>query len=382
MNLRFMFACTFLATPVAAQAVDVTLYGHANKAVVVYDDGRDTETAFADNGRYSTRFGFTGEQKLENGLTASVLIEQELASNGTDATLAQTTGGDTNNNGIIDASETATQSTPVGGTGANLTERHSRVGLSGNWGSVFLGLTSTATDGITEIDLAGTDDVLASNIEDIGGGLQFRLSNGTRSGVTVAQMVDTFDGLRGADADRTENIQYHSPIFHGFQAKVAAAQGGDMDGAVLYNGKFDAFQVAAGVGYVAFNRNNTTASNEIESQVSGSVSVKHDSGLGLTAAYGAQEIDRAAAGIDDPEFYYVKAGYSWDAFEVAVDFSESSDVTQVAADTETTSYGVGGQYNMGNGVSLGALYRQFDMDRTGVRTDEINLYALNMRVKF
>jgi predicted porin len=354
-----------------AMAVDVEMYGQANKGVLVFDDGRDTETNFVDNSRSSTRFGFRGSQALDNGLTASVLIEQELESTASDAVgqanLANTGG---------------VQNTQAGTTGAGLVERHTRVGLAGDWGAVFLGHTSTATDGITEIDLAGVEDVLGSNVEDIGGGITFRNNTGASSSVAMNTVLDNMDGIRGNNNDRIETIRYDSPIFHGFQGRVAAAQGGDVDGAVLYNGKIDAFQIAAGVGYVAFNRNNTTATNEIESQMSGSFSVKHDSGLALTAAYGSQEIDRAAAGIDDPEFYYVKVGYAWDAFEVAADFTEHSDITQVAADTETTSYGVGGQYNMGHGVSLAALYRQIDLDRTGQNTNEVNLYGVNLRVKF
>jgi hypothetical protein len=37
---------------------------------------------------------------------------------------------------------------------------------------------------------------------------------------------------------------------------------------------------------------------------------------------------------------------------------------------------------MGNGVSLAGMYRYLELDRTGLNTDEIHLYALNLRVKF
>jgi predicted porin len=381
MNKRILLATSALIAGFAsnASAVDVEMYGQANKGVLVYDDGRDTETNFVDNSRSSSRFGFRGSQALDNGLTASVLIEQELESTPSDELTQNTT---------VPSGATAAASTQGGSTGATLRERHTRVGLAGDWGAVFLGHTSTATDGITEIDLAGVEDVIGSNIEDIGGDIGFRRNTGAlatnadASRITAGSVLNNMDGIRGNNSDRVETVRYDSPIFHGFQGRVAAAQGGDVDGAVLYNGKIDAFQIAAGAGYVAFNSNASTANNEIESQMSGSFSVKHDSGLALTAAYGAQEIDRALAGVDDPEFYYVKVGYAWDAFEVAADFTEHSDITQVAADTETTSYGVGGQYNMGHGVSLAALYRQIDLDRTGLNTDEVNLYGVNLRVKF
>lgn len=373
MNKRILLATSALIAGFAAdaKAVDVEMYGQANKGVLVYDDGRNTETNFVDNSRSSSRFGFRGSQALDNGLTASVLIEQELESNASDV-LTQST-----------AVNQAT--TPAGTQGAGLTERHTRVGLAGDWGAVFLGHTSTATDGITEIDLAGAEDVIGSNLEDIGGGLRFRQNTGALSAVTVGGVTNNMDGIRGNNQDRVETLRYDSPIFHGFQGRLATAQGGDIDAAVLYNGKVDAFQIAAGVGYVAYNGAATSASNELTSQTSGSFSVKHDSGLALTAAYGTQSIDRAGAGIDDPAFMYVKAGYAWDAFEVAADYAEHSDIADggfVTNNTETTSYGVGAQYNMGHGVSLAALYRQIDLDRALLNTDSINVYAMNLRVKF
>ncbi len=374
MNKRILLATSALIAGFAstASAVDVEMYGQANKGVLVYDDGRTTETNFVDNSRSSTRFGFRGSQALDNGLTASILIEQELESNASDA-IGQ--------NNLANAG--GVQNTTAGSTGAGLVERHTRVGLAGDWGAVFLGHTSTATDGITEIDLAGVEDVLGSNIEDIGGGLTFRRSNGTSSDITVGDVFDNMDGIKNNNQDRIETIRYDSPIFHGFQGRIATAQGGDVDGAVLYNGKMDAFQVAAGVGYVMFNRRNTVASNHLESQMSGSFSVKHDSGLALTAAYGSQKLERAQSGIDDPEFYYVKVGYAWDAFEVAADVTKHGEISpQALTDNEVSSYGLGGQYNMGHGVSLAAMYRQIDLERTGIITDEINLYGVNLRVKF
>lgn len=400
MNKRILLATSALIAGFAstASAVDVEMYGQANKGVLVYDDGRDTETNFVDNSRSSSRFGFRGSQALDNGLTASVLIEQELESNASDAVTQGIGFVDTNNNGVQNADENSIQSTAAGGA-ASLRERHTRVGLAGDWGAVFLGHTSTATDGITEIDLAGADDVIGSNVEDIGGGLSFRRANGAfinRGAMTVGSAFDNMDGIAGDNSDRTETIRYDSPIFHGFQGRIAAAQGGTVDGAILYNGKIDAFQIAAGAGYV---RKNDAASNQLvyESQYSGVLSVKHDSGLGVTAAYGAQEFENPGQNVtDEPQFWYAKAGYSWDAFEVAADYamyeragrsvSTAAGFTGgdalVSRDLETTAYGVGGQYNMGHGVSVAAFYRNIEADVTGLNVEDINLYGMNLRVKF
>jgi len=357
----------------AANAVDVDLYGQVNKAVLAYDDGKDTQTNFVDNDKSSTRFGLRGSQALDNGLTASVLIEAEVQS-----------GGNGDSNTISQNNSTTLGTTPQPAAAAGLTERHTRVGLAGNWGAVFLGRTSTATDGITEIDIAGADDVLGSGVDRFGGGLNFRQNN--VAGTNVATVSSVFDNLDGISSrshnDRVQTLRYDSPIFNGFQGRIAAAQGGDIDAAVLYSGKVDAFEVKGGLGYVAFNNTATAANNVLEDQWAGSISVKHDQGIGATLAYGEQSIDKAANGVDDPSFIYFKVGYTWDAFEVAADYTEASDMNVGAADHDATAYGLAGQYNMGNGVSVAALYRNLDLDLTGTATDSINLYAVNLRVKF
>lgn len=358
-----------------AAAVDVDMYGQVNKSVLVYDDGRDTEVNFVDNDKSSTRFGLRGSQALSNGLTASVLLEVEVQDG---------LGGESNT--ITQNTTPGQSSTPVNAFagGSFLTERHTRVGLAGNWGAIFLGRTSTATDGITEIDIAGADDVLGSGVDRFGGALQFRNNTGALTGVRVRDVFDNLDGIgsRSHADDRTQTIRYDSPIFNGFQARAAVAQGGDMDVALLYSGKIDAFEVRGGVGYVAFNSQPTTANNDLTHQWAGSVSVKHDSGIGATFGYGQQGLERKTAGVDDPSFYYVKLGYTWDAFEVAADYAHHSDMLIGAADHDATAWGIGAQYNMGNGVSLAGMWRMLDLDQTGANYDNIHMYAMNLRVKF
>lgn len=355
-----------------AAAVDVDMYGQVNKSVLVYDDGRDTEVNFVDNDKSSTRFGLRGSQALSNGLTASVLFEAEVQSNASNEITQQ-------------IADTNLPSTPLAGNAGTLTERHTRVGLAGNWGAIFLGRTSTATDGITEIDIAGADDVLGSGVDRFGGALFFRDNTGNPPSVRVSDVFDNLDGIgsRSHADDRVQTIRYDSPIFNGFQARAAVAQGGDMDVALLYSGKIDAFEVRGGVGYVAFNNQPTTANNDLTHQWAGSVSVKHDSGIGATFGYGQQGLERKTAGVDDPTFYYVKLGYTWDAFEVAADYSHHSDMLIGAADHDATAWGIGAQYNMGNGVSLAGMWRMLDLDQTGpTNYDNIHLYAMNLRVKF
>lgn len=363
-----------------ASAVDVEMYGQVNKAVMAFDDGRDTEWNIVDNDNSSTRFGMKGSQTLDNGLTASVLFENEMQSNSSDAIVQNNTGAST--------TPTGASSTPTG-SAATFTERHARVGLAGDWGAVFLGQMSTATDSVTEQDLAGVNDVLRSRVKDLGGSLFFRNSS-TGAGVDVdgdssvtdddvAALANNFDGNGRQDA-----VRYDTPIFYGFQGRISSAQGGDTDAGLYYDGKIDAFAVKGALGYVAFNDGTTSSADVLESQWSGSVSVKHDMGVAATVAYGERSLDNKTTGNDDPSFYYMKLGYAWDAFEVAADYGQYDDhITGTTTDHELSVFGLGAQYNMGNGVSVSGFYRYNDLDITGnSNVDELAIYGVNMRVKF
>ncbi len=375
MRKLIFFSTSLLAGLVsipAANAVDVKLYGQVNKSLVASDDGQNTDIGIYDNDLSSTRFGVKGDQKLDNGLTASVLLEMEMQSNPSNLFVQNSTAGNsatpqnTNNSGTANGS-------------VAFDERHASVGLSGDFGGVVLGQTATATDSILSQDLVGAQDVLGADYRKMGGGLNFRTGAGALSGVTINSM--TFDGGN----KRTDAIRYDSPKLEAlggkFQGKASIAQGGDTEAAVLYEGKVADVKLKA-AGAVEFNNDTaTTATRAVETRYVASASALHSSGIGATAAYTTDDLRNGTG--EDPEQWYLKAGYAWDAFEVAADYGKSNHYgTTVLTENELTAMGVGAQYNMGNGVSVAGLYRNFDANRTGSSLEDVDLYVANMRVKF
>lgn len=348
-----------------ATAVSVELYGQVNKALLAVDDGENTEFTIVDNEISSTRIGLKGSQVLDNGLTASVLLETEIRDNASDE-VSQT---GTNANNISNRNE------------ASFVSRHARVGLAGDFGAVFIGRQSTATDSVTEQDLVGVQDFLYSGgAEDLVGSYQFRSeADGSLTGNTVE--LDNFDG-----ADRQNAVRYDSPIYNGFQGRASVQQGGDTDFALYYAGRYDAFQVNAAIGHVFITDDQNVAgvNTRLESQTSGSISAKHDSGIAATVAYGIQSLENEVGSQDDPTFGYVKVGYEWDAFEVAADYTTSEDVLVAGstAETENDSFGIGAQYNLGNGVSVAATYRTIAGEVDGTDQEDLDIYGVNLRVKF
>src|SRR5690606_40837471 len=106
---------------VDAKAADVELYGQVNKGVVYFDDGVNEDIVIVDNDFSSTRFGLRGSKAINHGLTASFLIEGELQ-----------------NGNASDAFTQAAAGRRVADAGASTwTERHTRIGVAGNWGALF-----------------------------------------------------------------------------------------------------------------------------------------------------------------------------------------------------------------------------------------------------
>ncbi|MAI08055.1 MAG: hypothetical protein CMF61_03760 [Magnetococcales bacterium] len=323
-----------------AKAVDVELYGQVNKTLISADNGSTTEVAVRDNDKSSTRVGLKGEQALDNGLTASVLVEYELNGDNTrDKDLFATTAGGS----------------------STLTERHARVGLSGMFGTVLLGQTSDATDGAAEQDMAGVNDLLGSDIRRFGGASSFVGAGNP----TVSTVFKTFDSVR------SDVIAYHTPVIAGVQGRISTAEGGNVDAAAFYKGKYDAFAVKAAIGY---EMKNDGVDATLEDEVYGSISVKHDSSLAATYAYATEGRDSGT----EAEMHYFKVGYTFDALEVAADYATADATTG----HEGKAYGIGAQYNLGHGVSVAGAYRQLEAENSTASADDIDLIMANVRVKF
>lgn len=360
----------------SAMAVDVKLYGVVDKGLMMHDDGNTTEATVVDNNNESTRFGLAGEKKLDNGLTASVLFEVEHNSNPSNAITQNGTG--TNHQYA---------NTPAS-TSAGFNERMARVGLAGAWGAVFLGQQDVATDDAFAHDLTAATSVINPNFASFGGGLVFQTKTGASYANTTLGGSNLTPGLFALGNDgalaAADSIRYNTPVFADFNGSLSIAQGGNVDATVRYAKDYGMVAVDAAIGHTFVNSATTTTGPVQEGTTLASFSAKHQSGLGATVAYGMQDYAHKGAGVEDPEVYYAKVGYAWGPYGVAVDYGHGENpVVATATDHSMDSYGVGAEYAMGNGVTLGALFRNYSADVTGVSSiEDINLGVLNMKVKF
>ena len=349
-----------LATP--AWALEVDLYGQVNKGLMFLDDGVQQAWRVGDNDMSGSRVGFRGQQRLSATVTASVLLEVELQD------------ADTTNLVTLTPPDAASPAA------ASLVERHARVGLNGPWGNLFIGRTTGATDGLTEMDLSDVDN-LTSDVEKLGDALTFRHANtgAAIGGETVGANWSNIDGfnLLGESNDRRNLVRYETPTWQGWQASAAVANGGDADLALRYTYKNDHWQWRSGVGYI--NLNNTTIPGADNTTAwNAAVALRHASGWNGSASLGA--IDRDNGGLEGG-FYYLKAGYAGQAWAVAADYGQAQDISTLG--NELTSLGLGAQRELAKGISAALTFRQFDADlATGAPTEAIRLWLLSTAIKF
>jgi predicted porin len=131
-------------------------------------------------------------------------------------------------------------------------------------GTVWLGHTSMATDGVVELDLSnGSTAMTLANPSMLGGGIM--------------------------DGGRADIVRYISPTLGGFVVSGAWADEDVWDAALRFAGEFGGFRLAAGVGY---------AKDDEEERVSGSASISHlETGLFASGMFG--RLDDGTADIFD-----------------------------------------------------------------------------------
>lgn len=363
--------------------VSLTLSGQVNRGVLFVDDGTDTEVLHVDNDNSSTRFRMIGKGSVNEDVTVGTQVEVQFESQSTA------------NVKIDDAGF---------GDAGNFTERKLEFYVdSKRYGRLWLGQGDTASNGTSEVDLSGTTVVAYSGIGDMSGGIEFRdggaLPNraDTLVGADVTEseiqrinkVFSNFDGL-----SRTDRIRYDTPTFGGIKLSVSNTDGDTNDVAARFSG-----DIGAGLKLVAAVAWAQTSS--LDSQINGSASVLHESGISLTAAGGTREranpnaallVDDGGAGVtlsqtEDPTFFYVKLGYQFGGdgglgkTALAIDFTQVNDL--VVDDDEFTAFGAFIVQKIDSaGTELYLGLRQHQLDRTLADFDDISSVLAGARVKF
>ena len=309
-KLLAFIASGALALPMAAQAVDVSVSGHINRAVMFGDDilGNDDVT-HKDGGASPSRFRFTGSEELDGGMTAGVNLEYGAGAAGS----------------------------------ASPWLRHSAVYLSGAFGKLTLGQTSPASDGVPY-----------SNYD----------NNAFLAGIEIA--CDFCTGLPAYGGSRTQIARYDTPALG--PATVAVSGDGEkfFDAALRVDADAGGskYQLKAGYG----------STDDAQKNFAMSGAVGFANGAHLNAAWGQTDPDKAGAeklsywhiGLGY-NFGNSSIAATYTDHEAGVGFDEEGDPASESVKVDgltggTKSWGIGVGHKMGS-MQLYAGYKHLNLER-------------------
>jgi len=343
-----------LAAPMAAQAIEASVSGHVNRALMFVDDGQASDWSNVDSNASQSRLRVTGSGDLGvGGMKVGAYLEWAMGSNGSTAVTIKGVNGN--------------------GTGGDSAFglRHSRMWFSGGFGKVTMGHGSGAYDGVSYYgDQAGTASMagIINGAASYGSGIVFRTAGGGNSGTTVGNVFTTLGGTR------YDNIRYDSPKIGPLSVAIDMGDNQRWGIAARMSSKFSGASVKAAIGYM----DSENAANNERWGLSGSVLFSQ--GTNINVAYAEQETTAGA----DSDSFYVKLGHRWGpemVNSVAIDYIQTDDVA--AAGNEATSWGIGFGHDIpGPKVNLYAGYRNWDLDATGANLQDIDGFNMGARVRF
>ena len=321
-----------MGLPMAADAVDIDVSGHVNRALTIENqDGNanDGDIQLKTGNGSETRFRMKGSEELDNGLTIGVNFEIGA-------------GGDIygNKHRHMTADPNPDMEEELVGktssdTGSDLRVRHANVSLSSAAGTVTFGQTGSSADGAHYADVGSTGIAGATNWCSYGGD---------------GPACVTFDN------GRDELIRYDSPALG--PASISASFGED-----------DFWDVASSIsgsaGDASYNLNVGYIGKEESEAIMASAAVTVGS-TGVAAAWSSG--DGA-----DAEHQYVKLDHSYGDGSIAVYYKQGR-----IGDDEGSLWGVGVAHSLGAGATAFAGYRIVDNDNA----EELGLVIAGMQVTF
>jgi hypothetical protein len=389
--------------------VSLTVSGQVNEALIFWDDGVESNAYVVSNNNGRTRFRFVGDAKINADWSAGYLLEigVRYANSGNRHQGTNRAGGDLNQIDI----------------------RHSAWWIeSKQLGRLWVGETSTASDGITEINLANVIIGGADPSAWQGGFFLRRSDTNTLTARTWNEVTPSQAGAWNAgEGDRNNIVRYVSPTIAGFIFSAAWGEDDFWDVALRYAGEFSGFRIAAGIGYREIRDNvgksgadgpacadrdsgNPLVSATDCNSLGVSASIMHvPTGLFVSGAWGRIEDDnrRLVFGYavnDTDEFWFIQAGIEqrWTPLGRTTiygeygDYSAGAGITTVGGVQDVSSLGVAGGVRMSGAdtemwgiginqeISAAAMdlyiaYRHFDVDvnttnAAGVATGRARLH--------
>ena len=337
----------------SAQPLTVQLYGQVNRALMWADNETQNKWFFVDGQPSSTRIGINASGQVAPGLRAGARIESEIKSNPSN-----------------EVSFAVPSQGALGGDAVGFAERWMDLFFEGAWGRINLGQGSGAADDATTIDLSGTALANGAAIADWAGGIPFTNAAGTAL-TSPAVSIDNLDF-----ESRYDRVMYTTPNFGGLRAQFGHGQkaGEVTEASLWWTGKL-AGELQAAIGWS--NEKATTAAQQDNETIGGSISWLHSSGFNVTAQYSQSDLFTAGR---DATHWMGKVGYKFGTHAVSIGYFVGED--QAAVGDEVTAIALGYVWNPIRWAEIYANAIQYELDRPGVDANDIRVFAIGSRIRF
>ncbi|MEM7619499.1 MAG: porin [Pseudomonadota bacterium] len=337
--------------------ISLKLSGHVNQALLIWDDGDDTDIFIGDVDTFSTRFRFTGTGKIKPGWRAGFIIELEV---------------EQGNTGVVTQLDDDGRSiqSPLG-------LRHADLWIKSRYGKISLGQGFSASDLTSEIDLSGTNIAGKSLLFNVGGGFFFiNSATQTASTNTIRNTYNNLDGL-----GRNNRIRYDTPTLAGFIFSTSFAENDAWDFVLRYKNKIKNFKVAGAISYSEDQE--VTAPADYDRVVNGSLSISHmPTGLNVTVAAG----DRDDENTFEQTFYYGKIGikrklHSFGHTAFAIDYGYGDEFRIEGGEFE--HFGIHVVQNIDPAaVEIFFSWSHNEYDTLTENFEDLDFFLLGSRIKF
>jgi hypothetical protein len=356
--------------------VSVSVSGQINKAVLWWDDIYDVipgDASVIENGASESYVSFSGQAQIRPGLFAGYTLEIGQGKTGLNVDLGTQSINFSTDNDIY-------------------TRQSYGYLKSETLGTVSLGLQSTATDDLTQQNVANTDALSKRLTLQPIGGVMITFANST----FVEFEVEPFNGRKA------NSVKYVSPTVAGFTVSAAWDSDTDaFDAALKFAGSGAGFEVVAAIGYL--DRNEDGLFMEVDARtITLNAGIKHtDSGLFVQGSWGRIDVGDLntglLSGVDDFDAFHVQAGIErkWFAnlgettvFAEYADWGYDEIVGNQTAGSDLRFYGVGLNQSLiaaPNGeslVDLYVLYRHYNLDPANEEDEGVDTVLGGARVKF
>jgi predicted porin len=387
------------------RVVSLQVYGQVNKALLIWDDGHDSDAYVVDNDNSGSRIGFQGSAKMKPGWTAGYNIELDIQDSASDKVYGRYANTGNSNNTATNADEGTFNTAGNIGAENEIVIRYNYAWIeSERLGRISLGQYSTAADGVTEIVLGNS---LRNSGLDHGSDFLIRFpGTSTTSLIRLDQFASDFDSARD------DVVRYDSPTIYGF---ILSASWGDNDYhdiALRFKSEWNSIRIAAGIGYqwdasgdgTIFN--DTSAFGDAEA-LTGSISIMHVP-TGIYGAFAAGRLDTEVSGpVDSASFWYAQLGLErkWLPYGTTTIYGEyghykdqaalfsntnssSLDQLGVLSESEATRWGLGIVQKFDSAaleLYAQATFWSFDAttdEGVGINFEDLTTIMIGSRIKF